>query len=254
MSDLLVAIEKQNFANKQNEGHAINERVQIITAKLDDLTLLRAQVALDHRDVIAKIRSCHEEVIEAKIRIIEAKSDIFSLNERNGNINEQVDAEERQSRLASIEAKEFRQVAARALQVCHEIRADPENSNIIDALSEHVPGTTVDSLDQDIAAEQSRLEFIHANNPNAMRDFEKREAELAKLREKMGGAETRLGSVDRKITKIRDKWEPELDRLITEISEAFAFNFEQIGCAGQVGVHKHEDFDQWSIEIKVKFR
>ena len=30
-------------------------------------------------------------------------------------------------------------------------------------------------------------------------------------------------------------WEPELDKLVKEISNAFAYNFEQIGCAGEVG-------------------
>ena len=57
------------------------------------------------------------------------------------------------------------------------------------------------------------------------------------------------------IDRIRAKWEPELDQLVALISDAFFHNFAQIGCAGQVGVHKDdEDFGQWAIRIEVKFR
>ena len=51
------------------------------------------------------------------------------------------------------------------------------------------------------------------------------------------------------------QWEPQLDELIAKISEAFADNFSKIQCAGEVVVYKdEEDFDQWAIQIKVKFR
>jgi hypothetical protein len=45
-----------------------------------------------------------------------------------------------------------------------------------------------------------------------------------------------------------------VDQLISQINDAFSYNFEQISCAGEVGVHKDEDFEKWAIEIKVKFR
>jgi chromosome segregation ATPase len=109
-------------------------------------------------------------------------------------------------------------------------------------------------LETEIAAEEAKLEFVHANNPNAIRDFETRQLQLDKLKEKISGAEEKLETVDCEITRVRGIWEPALDRLISEISEAFSINFEQIGCAGEVSVHKDEDFDLWAVDIKVKFR
>ncbi|KAF4633024.1 hypothetical protein G7Y89_g5095 [Cudoniella acicularis] len=113
---------------------------------------------------------------------------------------------------------------------------------------------TVEGLQNEISAEEAKLEFVHANNPNAIRDFEKRQADVDKLKEKIAEAEQKLEKISRSLAKIRGKWEPALDALISEISEAFSYNFEQIGCAGEVGIHKHDDFDLWAIQIRVKFR
>ena len=63
-----------------------------------------------------------------------------------------------------------------------------------------------------------------------------------------------MAAMNDKIKEIRDVWEPKLDQLISEINDAFSYNFQQINCAGEVGVNKDVDFDKWAIEIKVRFR
>ena len=63
-----------------------------------------------------------------------------------------------------------------------------------------------------------------------------------------------LKSLDNEIKEVKEQWEPQLDELISHISDAFADNFSKIQCAGEVGVHKDEDFELWAIQIKVKFR
>jgi structural maintenance of chromosomes protein 5 len=232
----------------------IRERVNNILAEHDDLVIRKAQLALDHKTMVSRIRSCHEELLDAEIRLIEAKSDIASLNDRNRDIKERVEREEELVRNVEADSRRVKDIAARALEVCKEINADPANAEYREQFAEIVAGTTVEALEMEIAAEESKLEFIHANNPNAIRDFEKRQVDLDKLKEKMAGTESRLGKLERYITKVRGQWEPELDKLIAEISDAFSYNFEQIGCAGEVSVHKDDDFEQWAIQIKVKFR
>jgi chromosome segregation ATPase len=74
------------------------------------------------------------------------------------------------------------------------------------------------------------------------------------LKAKILETEASLETIAQNVMKIRGKWEPKLDTLIAKISDAFSYNFEQIGCAGEVNVHKDDDFDQWAIQIKVKFR
>ncbi|KAF3077840.1 Structural maintenance of chromosomes protein 5 [Orbilia oligospora] len=61
-----------------------------------------------------------------------------------------------------------------------------------------------------------------------------------------------------KIKRVRNRWEPRIDQLVENISEAFSRSFEFIGCAGSVRIRKEGkdgcDFENWAIEILVKFR
>ena len=176
-----------------------------------------------------------------------------ALEERNKEIVQMLEGEEQQVREVEQKSKAARDTAAKALKVCQAIsaKATPEETEHFQQVPEAM---NMEELELEIAAEEAKLDFIHANNPNAIRDFEKRQEDIDKLKEKLTEAANKLERYSRQITKVRSKWEPELDKLVEEISDAFSYNFEQIGCAGQVSIHKDEDFDQWAIQIKVKFR
>jgi chromosome segregation ATPase len=116
-----------------------------------------------------------------------------------------------------------------------------------------LPG--LDALEQEIQTVEARLGLMSEGNPGAIRAYEKREEDIARAREKLEQYTSTLEEAKEQITEIRQQWEPELDKLIRKISDAFAHNFSQIGCAGEVEVFKdEEDFDNWSIQISVRFR
>lgn len=219
----------------------------------DHAVLRKAAKALDHKRKVEHIRYCHEELLDAEVRLIEAKSDVEYLEERNKDIVQRLDEEEQLFKEVEHEAKAAHDKASKALKVCVALSNDATPAEQ-QHFTEDSIDMTMESLEMEIAAEESKLDYIHANNPNAIRDFERRQQDIDKLKEKIVETEDKLERFGRQITKTRGKWEPELDKLIEEISDAFSHNFEQIGCAGQVSIHKDEDFDQWAIQIKVKFR
>jgi hypothetical protein len=51
----------------------------------------------------------------------------------------------------------------------------------------------------------------------------------------------------------QESWLPELHRVVGLINESFSTNFAQIGCAGEVLLGQHEDYDQFSIQVSMKF-
>ena len=153
---------------------------------------------------------------------------------------------EREAKIVTARAKE-------ALEVCRTITAD-EDEETNERLTLIPEGLTMEALDQDVAAEESKLDFIQANNPNAIAQFEKFQTMVNRLTAKVEEADKKLEKLQSKIRKVRARWEPDLDKLIAQISDAFAYNFEQIGCAGEVAVEKTDDFEDWAIKIKVKFR
>jgi structural maintenance of chromosomes protein 5 len=175
------------------------------------------------------------------------------LEERNSDIVRHQEEEKERLKEIEREAKTVKETAQRALKACEEITGavDDETNQRLQAIPD---GLTLEALELDIASEESKLDFIQANNPNAIAQFERFQQSVTRLQAKVEEADQRLGKLQSKITKVRGKWEPQLDQLISTISDAFSYNFEQIGCAGEVGVEKTEDFEDWAIKIKVKFR
>ena len=203
---------------------------------------------------MGRIRTSHENLLEAEVRLVEANSDVEALKERNKGIEQQLEEERRLSGQAERDSKEVREKAAKAFEVVKVLMAEAEETGAQEYFTTLSQDLTVDGLETEIKAEQSKLEFIHAGNPNAIRDFEKRQTEIDRLNERIRDTEKKLDRLNQHIRNIRGKWEPELDKLIAEISDAFSYNFQQIGCAGEISVHKDDDFDLWAIQIKVKFR
>jgi chromosome segregation ATPase len=113
---------------------------------------------------------------------------------------------------------------------------------------------TIEALDNEISIITARLELMAVGNPDAIKAFERREQEIAMLQSKLDSIVEQLETTRANIKEIREQWEPQLDELVSKISDGFSHNFEQIGCAGQVGVYKDEDFENWSIQIQVRFR
>jgi chromosome segregation ATPase len=125
---------------------------------------------------------------------------------------------------------------------------------------------TLEQLEADIDSERAHLELVQGGNANVIKEFEEREKQIEKLRDKVSEFQNQLAEYDYAINEIRGKWEPKLEELVKSISDAFSDSFARIGCAGQVILDKAEDeegpngepggsnFDQWSIQIQVKFR
>jgi hypothetical protein len=45
-----------------------------------------------------------------------------------------------------------------------------------------------------------------------------------------------------------------LSNIVEKVNKAFSESFERLNCAGEVRLGRHDDYDQWGIEILVKFR
>lgn len=171
-----------------------------------------------------------------------------------------------------------------ANEVVRASQNQPDLMELLKTLTDH----DSERLEADIDSEKARLELTQGGSDNIIREFEERERQIAKLRSKLRGFETQLAEYNHAINEVRSKWEPKLDALVKRISDAFSDSFARIGCAGQVSLDKAEeppqqrqpnetadgssgddgggssggvgggsggsDFDQWSIQIHVKFR
>lgn len=206
------------------------------------------------QEQVAALEMAFEELIEAETVLIEAQSDVEALTERNRSVKNMLELRRQEVARVMRESEEAAAAGRRLLAQCQKILGEEGGEEQREFLAAQPETQTPEDVETEIESEQARLELVHEGNPNAMIEYENRERTIFKLRERVGRVEEKLEELGAQINDIRQKWEPELDQLVSKISDAFSQSFEKIGCAGQVGVHKDEDFDQWAIQIQVKFR
>lgn len=193
-------------------------------------------------------------------------SDFETLKERNLEVRETLEAKRTEVKEAMRHLKETTETGKRLLSeaqaVVEAANSQPDLKELLPTLSNH----TTEQLEADIDSEKARLELTHEGSASIIKEFEDRERQIQKLREKLADFQNQLADYDHAINEIRGKWEPRLDALVRKISDAFSDSFARIGCAGQVTLDKPEDppgpngepggsnFDEWSIQIQVKFR
>lgn len=239
-----------------------------VTVEYNVCNLVRlVEVATDAvQNAVENIRNLHEELIEIEIRLVEGFSDLATLKDRNSEHQSLLDTKTRELddavrevREASKEGRALSEQAKKALQVA---QRQEDSRELLNEFRQH----TVQQLEADIDSENARLELTLGGNSNVIKEYEERERQIQRLQDKLAEFQEKLAEFDHAINEVRGKWEPRLDELVSRINDAFADSFARIGCAGQVSLDKagdgtgtdgepnSSDFDEWSIQIHVKFR
>ncbi|KAL5118182.1 Structural maintenance of chromosomes protein 5 [Pleosporales sp. CAS-2024a] len=246
---------KKDELDKLDQDHAeTNNRIRDIKAASQQASLAVANTTIHYAKIVIQLRSFHECLIEAEIRLIEAKSELNALRSENGSIleklqNKQVEIQELDKRNTTLR-NEFRRLTKIAQDDINSL--PPEEKAMV---SEYRQLPSLEALELEVQAVSARLDMMVEGNSGIIKAYEKRKEDIVKTQEKLDEYTTSLEHIKTQITEIRAQWEPELDALVSKISDAFAHNFQQIGCAGEVSVNKdEEDFDKWSIQISVRFR
>lgn len=248
--------EKKRLEAAQEALTACRERVFELRLQKDQAVVDKARLVLKHHEHLAQIRQAHQLLLEARIRLIEAQSDARGLESKNSEINKLLKEEEAKIEQLKVESDTNKKDAQEALEKVRQMISDDDNAaeNIMEKLNEIATGRTPEDIAMEIGAEEAKLELMQGLDPGLLRQFEKRAKDIEELTKRKDAQTDKLETLTSRIQEVRSKWEPRVDELISKINDAFAYNFEQISCAGEVGVHKDEDFEQWAIEIKVKFR
>jgi chromosome segregation ATPase len=241
--------------------------VNDIVKKKEVEALNRAQIAIDHSLAVITLRKSFNDRIEAELWSIEAQSDVVALQDRNNEVQELLQSREAEVKSLSAELNKLRDVAKK---LADEVRAwwsgiSEADQDVVQQFrhgleqqggdEEPSQSRGLSDLEAEIASLEGRIALVQASNPRLLQEYEKRGQDIEGLEWKLNKIKSDITDLDNAITRTRQVWEPELDRLVSTISESFAYHFSQIGCAGHVGIRKdEEDFDNWAIEIQVKFR
>ncbi|KAH9884871.1 hypothetical protein F4778DRAFT_762024 [Xylariomycetidae sp. FL2044] len=250
-----IVSEERSLAKAEDELRACRERIFGYLAQEDELLIEKANMVLKHHEHLPSIRDAYAALLDAQIRLVEAKSDAEGLEARNSGIKERLDNEKKAINEFKDEIDRLKEEALRAKRKVEEaVASDDPQGDRLSYLTELCAGKSLEDIKDEVSAEEAKLELIHGVDPSILRQFEKRAQEIENLARRKEELNGKIDKLSREIERLMLKWEPGVDALVGKINEAFSYNFEQISCAGEVGIHKDEDFEQWCIEIKVKFR
>jgi chromosome segregation ATPase len=248
---LAAAQKKLEDAQSQIRKHR-DSQLKIV-AKGDNIALDKGQLAIDYGNSVNTLRGLYVQLFEAEIVKIEAVSDLTQLKALHEAERHMLAEAEANVETNTRYAAECLQEGRRLMELCQRITRD----NMTDheaQIMEDVKEMTPDELETNVEATKARLEMTTGGNAGIIAEYEDRGRKIERDRAKLETIEATLENLQASITEIKDQWEPKLDALVAQISEAFGENFAQIQCAGEVGVHKDDDFEQWAIQIRVKFR
>jgi chromosome segregation ATPase len=244
---------ERKLKDAQDQIHKNRGHQRDLEDKEEKLALKKGQQSLDYANSVEALRGMYVMLFEAEIMKIEAKSDLDQLQSRH-------EAERAQLDEARAVVQEQAQITAALLSEGQRLQQECMNTHAEDATErelevlEEVKVMDPDELETNIQSTEARLEMTAGGNAGIIAEYEDRAKKIERDRGRLTGLVDTLQQLQSQIEEIKGQWEPRLDALVSEISEAFAENFAKIQCAGEVGVHKDEDFEQWAIQIRVKFR
>ncbi|KAJ7056762.1 P-loop containing nucleoside triphosphate hydrolase protein [Mycena amicta] len=123
-----------------------------------------------------------------------------------------------------------------------------------DELGDLVKQRTSAELEEELETQEAKLEMNMNTNPGVVEQYERRKQEIEGLQNTIENKERDVHKLEKNIKRTRDNWEPALRSLITSIGKKFSAAFDRIGCAGEIRIREEEAYEQWAIDILVKFR
>jgi structural maintenance of chromosomes protein 5 len=203
-----------------------------------------------------RVRAVVKDLLHAELVRIEAESDVASLEARNSDMTRLLKEKEREEATLKVETVRVKRLAVEHRQAAFDTMQElDEDMQIMQrAFLERYEDPTMDQLEAEATSTRGRLELVSPGDPRVLAEYEKRAGEIEEAGRLLTSVDSIVEEKGRKIDETRARWEPRVDRLVERISKAFTYNFEQIGCAGSVAVHKDEAYSKWAILIQVRFR
>lgn len=228
---------------------------RFLTAR-DAATLQKGQRALDYATQVSTLRTLHLQYLEAAITAIEARSDHASLQARTVDQRARLATCEQELRTLTREKQALLARAQELQGICEHIGADFDDYTT-ELYQSQVKTWEPEQLETELQSLAARLDLTGsgAGSARLLAEYEARAQDIVVQCARRDELDAALEAINERITEVRLQWEPEVDSVIARISEAFGDNFARIGCAGEVAVYKdEEDFENWAVQIKVKFR
>ncbi|KAJ1979212.1 Structural maintenance of chromosomes protein 5 [Dimargaris cristalligena] len=270
----LLTNRKREYVQRQRDYERQKIRLESHKEKLQDLRLAPEQDLALQADIRTKLHSlavrrgrcviqskeCLRKLIESQSQSTQAFLTHLQAINKLSEIDRQLETYDRDLKAAAEAYREvtdqFNEAKAQAVELLAEAdqiknRLDPE---LWDEVLQYGKDMSLDELETALVSERTKAELTHAANPVIVEQYRARTRDIEKLQAQLAQSERELTDTTAELTRIRSQWETQVATIVERISTHFAAAFDRIGCAGEVRLSRHDDFDKWGIDILVKFR
>ncbi|KAI5476483.1 hypothetical protein MNV49_007730 [Pseudohyphozyma bogoriensis] len=213
----------------------------------------RLRLVLEYKDLVMKSSKLQLDLTTLQLRHLQAETDLRAMSSsadaKDQELNEKKTEYERLIAETSALHKKAKEVIKHAEDMVQE--ADEDIREEVGKRDKSTPLAELLQAQGDVSA---RLLSMNEISPEILRQYEKREADIAELEKKVEKGQADLDKSTALIAKVKAKWLPKLDRLVKRISAKFSEAFELLGLTGELNIAKDEDYDKWGIQIMVSFR
>lgn len=121
---------------------------------------------------------------------------------------------------------------------------------------EALPNATARELQEMAEAKAEEAQGVVISDPGAMARYTQRVKDIARSEQELAYAQDNRDLQRATLEELKGRWLPEIRRIVEVVNASFSAAFPSVGVAGEVVLHEapDDDFANYAIEIKVKFR
>ncbi|KAJ3090460.1 Structural maintenance of chromosomes protein 5 [Quaeritorhiza haematococci] len=237
----------------ESDGTSLEEQEAALKREFREVVVERAKLALQYKAHMKAGVGLKEEYMRAILKSIQTDIEIKETEAQcQGGAMRLRDLEQLLA-AATRRTEELKASARRTLAAAKESGADLSEDDK-EEMREKYENKTIEELEELLAQYRARADLYNNTNPLVIQEYNERKADIERLKRKLEGKDRELQKAREEVQRIREQWEPALRDLVERISASFSAAFDRIGCAGEVKLAQHEDFENWGIDILVKFR
>eukprot|EP00742_Colponemidia_sp_Colp-10_P011821 GILJ01013198.1.p1 GENE.GILJ01013198.1~~GILJ01013198.1.p1 ORF type:complete len:1101 (+),score=222.81 GILJ01013198.1:46-3348(+) len=226
----------------QNEEHCKQTIIKINQQRYSKVKELRAMLERETASLLAQNG--------IKLKIAESSVMVRRLEEAFAEATAALDALRR--RLAEVE-RIIREAINRAMKLKETAMKAIEGMDEEEAAKFAELPDSMEEIDNMIHEFQAQVDAL-VSNPNAVRQYNERKVQIASLQHDLAEDEGDLKTQNDRIEIVKATWLPEVRDLVQRMNRKFSQGFEMLGCAGELKLEEHDDFDNFAINVGVKFR
>ncbi|KAM0753988.1 hypothetical protein T439DRAFT_169242 [Meredithblackwellia eburnea MCA 4105] len=203
----------------------------------------------------AKQADRHFDQIEAQLRQLQADCDVRSM----GNVNDQKDAELGQltTTLAELkeQTRELKDKEKKATRDMESALQDADEDVIEEMREKQAEDYTYNQIYMMREEAQADLDGLIDIPADVLIKYEQRQKKIDRYKLEARGIQTKLDVVLEVLEKLKGRWYPKLKRLVGRVDDQFSSAMDKLGLNGEVRLAEDDpNFENWGIEILVKFR